>query len=112
MLDERGGFYKIGYSKDPVYRESTLQAEQPLIVLIEAWHGDIADEAYLHAQFASKRIRGEWFALDDEDVYELRSYFQERRQFSNGMTHIEEYAESLALHIKENPNSIEAQIFT
>jgi excisionase family DNA binding protein len=37
MKDLRNGFYKIGQSQNPQYRERTLQSEQPLIALVEAW---------------------------------------------------------------------------
>ena len=34
MYDEANGFYKIGMSNNPVYREGTLQSEKPTIKLI------------------------------------------------------------------------------
>lgn len=66
MNDENTGFYKIGKSKNPKYRESTLQSEKPTINLIHVIKQDIERE--LHNKFSDKRIRGEWFRLNDEDV--------------------------------------------
>jgi hypothetical protein len=86
MKDLRSGFYKIGESKTPQYRERTLQSEQPLIELIEAWRAEKTDEAFLHRKFAHKRIRGEWFSLDFVDYYEIYIYFEEHIKFTTGTT--------------------------
>lgn len=76
MHDEANGYYKIGISNKPEYREHTLQSEKPTIVLIKAKQFPIrpiaeAFEAALHKTYESKRIRGEWFNLDDADVEQL-----------------------------------------
>lgn len=67
-IDENTGYYKIGWSKNPSKREKTLQSEKPIINFLITIDGRIKDESYLHKVFASKRIRGEWFALDFQDV--------------------------------------------
>lgn len=68
MMDMRSRHIKIGRSNKPEYRESTLQAEQPLIETIFVWKGNKSDETFWHNHFASKRTRGEWFNLNDNDV--------------------------------------------
>lgn len=73
MMDVSNGFYKIGISNKPHYREHTLQSEKPTIELVcskEYPHRKIAEaiEKALHNAFSSKRIRGEWFNLDDNDL--------------------------------------------
>lgn len=78
MKDERSGFYKIGYSRDPKHRERTLQAEAPLVELLHAWEGTIDDEQQLHHMFASQRIRGEWFDLAPQDIQLIQQFFQQR----------------------------------
>lgn len=78
MLDHRTKAIKIGRSKNPSLRESTLQAEQPDITLIDSWPGMEDDEVALHAKFAGKRRRGEWFNLSDADVEDIRSYMTGR----------------------------------
>ena len=73
MMDTSNGFYKIGMSNNPEYRERTLQSEKPTIEKVcakEFPNRAIASaiESALHKTYESKRIRGEWFALDADDV--------------------------------------------
>jgi hypothetical protein len=77
MKDETNGYYKIGISNKPEYREKTLQSEKPTIVLLSAKEYPTriiaeAIESALHKAFESKRIRGEWFELDEKDVREIK----------------------------------------
>lgn len=77
MHDTTNGFYKIGISNNPEYRERTLQSEKPTIELIVAKEFPVraiaeAFEAALHKTYASKRIRGEWFDLTGRDVVDLK----------------------------------------
>ena len=81
MHDTTNGFYKIGISNKPEYRERTLQSEKPTIELIRAKQypsRDIAEaiESSLHKVFSSKRIRGEWFSLDEKDVDKILKTLQ------------------------------------
>lgn len=73
MKDFSNGYYKIGMSNKPEYRERTLQSEKPTIEMIANKRypsRKIAEaiEAALHNAFSEKRIRGEWFSLDAIDV--------------------------------------------
>lgn len=73
MHDKRNGYHKIGISKEPKYREKTLQSEQPNIEMICSKRFPIrkiaeAFEAALHKAYAENRIRGEWFDLTKADV--------------------------------------------
>lgn len=68
MKDERTGFYKIGRSNNPVVRERTLQSDNPQIFMVGTWPGAMKNEKELHACFADKRVRGEWFDLTEHDV--------------------------------------------
>lgn len=77
MEDTTNGFYKIGRSQNPVYREETLLALKPTIELRHTFKGEETDEFILHKKFAEKRIRGEWFSLDQNDVEEIKKYFNE-----------------------------------
>ncbi|GAB3552909.1 GIY-YIG nuclease family protein [Spirosoma fluminis] len=76
MRNEQAGLYKIGRSRNPSTRERTLQATEPQITLIKAYPGTSKDEAHLHEFFAHKRIRGEWFNLDEADLTLFHSYFK------------------------------------
>lgn len=80
MRDAVNGYIKIGYSQNPKYRERTLQSEKPTIELITAWCGDTKDEKELHNTFAHKRLRGEWFSLDDVDIDIISDKFKQRNQ--------------------------------
>lgn len=73
MCDTSNGYFKIGISNNPEYRERTLQSEKPTIEKVcakEFPNRAIASaiESALHKTYESKRIRGEWFALDADDV--------------------------------------------
>lgn len=73
MNDTTNGYYKIGISNHPKYRERTLQSEKPTIELIVAKKFPIRKiaesfEKSLHETFSEKRIRGEWFALNQLDI--------------------------------------------
>jgi hypothetical protein len=68
MRDRSNGLIKVGYSKDPKLRESTLQSEKPDIEMIFNIACDKSMERKLHKQYASKRVRGEWFRLSEIDI--------------------------------------------
>lgn len=68
MKNKRNGLFKIGISKDPKFREETLQGEEPEIELVSATPSEKRVERLLHRFFASKRVRGEWFKLTDEEA--------------------------------------------
>lgn len=75
FYDEHTGLYKIGRSIDPNYREKTLLPQAPKVRKI--FISPIADkkiEKELHRKFKSKRIRGEWFELDESDINYIKSY--------------------------------------
>lgn len=83
MFNSRNGLYKIGYSNDPTKREKTLQSQEPEVELLGAWHGGKKLEYELHKQYASKRVRGEWFNLTQE---EANSLVQVLNNMKNGTT--------------------------
>lgn len=73
MHDTTNGYYKIGISNKPYYREKTLQSEKPTIELIASRKFPVRKiaesiEKSLHGVYDNKRLRGEWFELDEKDV--------------------------------------------
>lgn len=77
MIDTTNNFHKIGISNNPKYREHTLQSDKPTIELIIAKEYPTrliaeAIEFALHKAYSNKRIRGEWFNLDDIDIIHIK----------------------------------------
>ncbi len=77
MIDTNNNFYKIGISNKPEWREKTLQSEKPTIELIASKKfikRKIASsfERALHDTYSNKRIRGEWFNLDINELNEIK----------------------------------------
>lgn len=73
MIDHNTGYYKIGRSLAPYDRERTLQSEKPTIELIYKWRGGSKEEKRWHRKFKDKRIRGEWFTLNEADIERLQT---------------------------------------
>lgn len=76
MIDLTNNFHKIGISNNPKYREFTLQSEKPTIELLASKkfiNRKIARsfENALHSAYIDKRLRGEWFKLDEAEVNEI-----------------------------------------
>lgn len=76
MIDTINQYHKIGISNKPTWREKTLQSEKPTIELLASKkfiNRKIASsfEKALHETYSQKRIRGEWFNLDMNEVNEI-----------------------------------------
>lgn len=71
-LISNGRHVKIGVSVDPLTRMEILQigSSDPLS-LVHCWPGGYEEEAALHKRFQAKRVRGEWFALTEQEVLAL-----------------------------------------
>ena len=68
MYDEISGYYKIGRSINPEFREKTLSSQTPKIRLMYKCKESVVSEDYLHKLFHYKRIRGEWFDLNTDEL--------------------------------------------
>jgi hypothetical protein len=77
-------FYKIGMSKiDYEARLSTMQSGCPYeLILVDAIHSTRykSMEIALHHMLKAKRVRGEWFNLDESSLKEIKSYFNNNSQ--------------------------------
>ena len=77
MHDSANNAYKIGISNKPEYRERTLQSEKPSIVKLAAKQFPTRDiarafEAALHKVYEIRRMRGEWFKLEPNEVEDVK----------------------------------------
>lgn len=75
-LNEDTNLFKIGYSKNPIFREKTLQSQEPNIFNIKIWECERKVETKMHRLFREKRVRGEWFNLNIDDLIELNNQLE------------------------------------
>lgn len=78
------GFYKIGRTINPENRRRTFEVKLPFeveyLALIKAF--DMVElEKLLHRRFSKKRVNGEWFMLDEDDIVFLRKLEQDGKTF-------------------------------
>lgn len=73
MEDTVNDFIKIGFSKKPTVRESTLQSEKPTVSIVFTALASLEYERELHAAFDDRRIRGEWFDISKDEVIDFIS---------------------------------------
>lgn len=77
MYNSRNDLIKIGQSKNPKYREKTLQAEEPEIEILCLYKAPKSIEKELHNNYKSKRQRGEWFSLTFKDLENIKIQMKE-----------------------------------
>ena len=76
LLNPYSGFYKIGKTKMSVRKRISLFCTPEFEVVLVA-DGDIESE--MHKAFHDKRLKGEWFRLDDKDIERLQKQYGFRR---------------------------------
>lgn len=76
IMTDKSGYYKIGKTKLLKERYKTLKVGNPTLKLI----GYIVDnvESKLHNAYANKNISGEWFALSEADIRNIKESYGER----------------------------------
>ncbi|WP_426791769.1 GIY-YIG nuclease family protein [Sphingobacterium sp. WOUb80] len=72
IFNQKNGYFKIGFSKNPLKREKTLQAEEPEIAILKIWEKDMSFEKSLHKSYFKQKVRGEWFRFTLTELWELR----------------------------------------
>jgi hypothetical protein len=80
MHNGRTNLVKIGKSKKPVFREKTLQGEDPDVTLIAVWHAQDRVERTLHKKYQHARTRGEWFKLSFQDMKEIKQFMDQQAE--------------------------------
>jgi len=81
ILNKDNCLYKIGYSKDPVFREKTLMSQEPNIEVIFKHEANMDDESKIHKAFEKYRVRGEWFTLNLIQVDTVKKYFTSESEY-------------------------------
>lgn len=76
MINTETALIKIGFSKDPLYREKTLHSQEPQIYLIACWNANRQVETELHRKFKQYRIRGEYFKLNFDNLRALKDIME------------------------------------
>lgn len=67
-------YYKIGMTSSPRRRISSLRSglpEEPISMEFY-WVGDVSLEFNLHEMFPTRRMNGEWFEFDEDEVERIR----------------------------------------
>ena len=72
VMSDVSGYYKIGKSFYPEYRKSQLSCGNPTLKLEFFINGDREYELQKH--FESKRVNGEWFSLNKNDLKYIKNY--------------------------------------
>ncbi len=78
-----GGFYKIGCTNDVKERINTFAPKLPFeteIIFTIKVNDKYDAENFLHTRFANKRMNGEWFTLDEDDIAWIRKWDGEEFQ--------------------------------
>jgi len=66
FIQDSSGFVKIGWTKNLKRRFSALRTGNPsVLTVIRTLEGYRALEIWLHEQFSTYRVRGEWFRFDE-----------------------------------------------
>lgn len=76
VLTDKSGLYKIGRSEEPFKRLSQLACGNTTARICCVIDSNI--ETKLHQKFKAKRVKGEWFKLNKEDLDYIMNYSQER----------------------------------
>lgn len=112
--------YKIGRSVNPIARCSDIQkqAPYPLKIISSFWSiNSVEDEKRLHKSYASYRVFGEWFELDDNPtVLGLSPIDQVINLFDSSDVNFEIATDALhylyqQLGIKEDPRYTSLSIY-
>lgn len=76
-LVQSSGYTKIGVTNDINNRLKAFRGSSPHEVTLHSIYDVYCPytlEAFLHAKYSSKRVQGEWFTLEDEDITNIVKY--------------------------------------
>jgi hypothetical protein len=69
--DAHTGYWKIGYTTKVQQREKTLKLSNAKISIIHYFKGNYGLEKSLHETYKEFKIQGEWFSLNDDQIYNI-----------------------------------------
>lgn len=81
LMQEENGLCKIGRATDTNQRLGSVRTDSPnrVDLLHDFFSADYKEaEKKLHERFATKRIRGEWFSLNSDDIASIKAIPDER----------------------------------
>jgi hypothetical protein len=105
---EVDGFFKIGYTQSFKKRMMEIKISSPHpINVIYKFHTNygLEIEKILQESFEDKRVSGEWFDLDREDLYDIYislSIFEDQRKFEYKELQLPELEEDLTIETFSN----------
>lgn len=72
------GYYKIGKTQNPNNRfgEYTKLMQEPEIIILKKVCDYHNVEIELHNMYSHKHTRGEWYSLEDNDIYDIKWYLE------------------------------------
>lgn len=73
------GLYKIGKAVNVQSRMNQLKTANASIELVAWYKGVSSDERALHSIFEERRVSGEWFSLEDDQIEFIKNYFDQKR---------------------------------
>jgi hypothetical protein len=68
MRNKKTNLFKIGFSKNPKKRKNTFRTADPNIEIHRQWFTSQKYESILKNKYKAKRVSGEWFLLDENDI--------------------------------------------
>lgn len=78
------GYYKIGRTWNVDQRMKSLSQTllpAPFVIVLSSrvYSGPKVEKA-LHNRYSSKRIRGEWFSLDSQDIDDIKQFLESKHE--------------------------------
>lgn len=100
IRDLHTGYIKIGRSDNPFARLQTLKKQDTLLPrpndfeMLFCWADYPHKERWLHIDFQSKRVRGEWFDLSQEDIANIQNRHRDEKCLVKGKSLTDEFIEN------------------
>lgn len=107
VLSDQQGHYKIGKAVKIDRRIAQLKTQPPfkLQLVMSTWDvSPLKLERYLHDEFSTRRLNGEWFALTEGDLAFLEGYFEANNRSGSLLRELYEKSRQAAIDRKPIPS--------